>query len=415
MVSTESKKIEKYIRGFPERIKGNITSSKPATLHEAINRPMNGEQSVKHKIGDQNSVRAFDCAQHGGKIYALKDFTKMQPVQLPSSWTRVLKCAKDVKVRSHRERIVELGFRVQAMMAENGYSFTCKYKADEKKLDDIRVVRDFPEAHRQLLDLHYRLCPFNKMLELSNQLKELQEKGFIRPSHSPWGSARTLVKKNRCVLFLQDQSSFGISPVKSLRGRYTEDHTPRLVVLCDASNMVLGGADAAGKVIAYASRQLKKHDKNYTTHDLELDKILEARSEEFQGLKDSAKRLEGLDKDTVSNEMMITLIWNELRESPVIGQIIVQERLKDIFKIKKDWKTVGVCQKAMSDKRRKLLIPISLKKRDVKKLKRRRIPLVKVRWNSRQGAEYTWEHEDQFRKKYRHLFSEIVPPSGVAT
>ncbi|GJV40492.1 putative reverse transcriptase domain-containing protein [Tanacetum coccineum] len=34
LVSTENKKIEKYIRGFPERIKGNITSSKPATLHE---------------------------------------------------------------------------------------------------------------------------------------------------------------------------------------------------------------------------------------------------------------------------------------------------------------------------------------------------------------------------------------------
>ncbi|GJS23224.1 putative reverse transcriptase domain-containing protein [Tanacetum coccineum] len=37
LVSTEKKKIEKYIRGFPERIKGNVTSSKPATLHKAIN------------------------------------------------------------------------------------------------------------------------------------------------------------------------------------------------------------------------------------------------------------------------------------------------------------------------------------------------------------------------------------------
>ncbi|GJU01009.1 putative reverse transcriptase domain-containing protein [Tanacetum coccineum] len=37
LVSTESKKIEKYIHGFPERINGNITSSKLATLHEAIN------------------------------------------------------------------------------------------------------------------------------------------------------------------------------------------------------------------------------------------------------------------------------------------------------------------------------------------------------------------------------------------
>ncbi|GKA70806.1 putative reverse transcriptase domain-containing protein [Tanacetum coccineum] len=59
--------------------------------------------------------------------------------------------------------------------------------------------------------------------------------------------------------------------------------------------------------------------------------------------------------------------------------------------------------------------PIKIVERDVKKLKRRRIPLVKVRWNSRQGAEYTWEHEDQFWKKYPHLFSETVPPSGVAT
>ncbi|GKF66991.1 putative reverse transcriptase domain-containing protein, partial [Tanacetum coccineum] len=58
--------------------------------------------------------------------------------------------------------------------------------------------------------------------------------------------------------------------------------------------------------------------------------------------------------------------------------------------------------------------PIEIVERDVKKLKRRRIPLVKVRWNSQQGAEYTWEHEDQFRKKYSNLFSEPVPSSGVA-
>ncbi|GJY17075.1 hypothetical protein Tco_0388566 [Tanacetum coccineum] len=37
LVPTEKKKIKKYVRGFTERIKGNITSSKPATLHEAIN------------------------------------------------------------------------------------------------------------------------------------------------------------------------------------------------------------------------------------------------------------------------------------------------------------------------------------------------------------------------------------------
>nr|GEZ99821.1 retrotransposon protein, putative, Ty3-gypsy subclass [Tanacetum cinerariifolium] len=59
--------------------------------------------------------------------------------------------------------------------------------------------------------------------------------------------------------------------------------------------------------------------------------------------------------------------------------------------------------------------PIEIIERDVKKLKRRRIPLVKVCWNSRQGAEYTWVREDQFRKKYPHLFTEPVPSSSVAT
>nr|GFA15275.1 putative reverse transcriptase domain-containing protein [Tanacetum cinerariifolium] len=49
--------------------------------------------------------------------------------------------------------------------------------------------------------------------------------------------------------------------------------------------------------------------------------------------------------------------------------------------------------------------PIEIVKRDMKNLKRRRIPLVKVLWNSRQGAEYTWEREDQFKTRYPHLFA----------
>ncbi|GJR27585.1 putative reverse transcriptase domain-containing protein [Tanacetum coccineum] len=59
--------------------------------------------------------------------------------------------------------------------------------------------------------------------------------------------------------------------------------------------------------------------------------------------------------------------------------------------------------------------PIGIVERDVKNIKRRRIPLVKVHWNSRQGAEYTWEREDQFRKKYPNLFSESVLSSSAIT
>ncbi|KAD6453180.1 hypothetical protein E3N88_07885 [Mikania micrantha] len=49
--------------------------------------------------------------------------------------------------------------------------------------------------------------------------------------------------------------------------------------------------------------------------------------------------------------------------------------------------------------------PIEVMDRDVKTLKRSRIPIVKVRWNSKRGPEFTWEREDHMKKKYPQLFT----------
>ncbi|KAD5802846.1 hypothetical protein E3N88_14206 [Mikania micrantha] len=49
--------------------------------------------------------------------------------------------------------------------------------------------------------------------------------------------------------------------------------------------------------------------------------------------------------------------------------------------------------------------PVEVMDREVKVLKRSRIPIVKIRWNSQWGPEYTWEREDQMKQKYPHLFS----------
>ncbi|GJZ71587.1 putative reverse transcriptase domain-containing protein [Tanacetum coccineum] len=90
-------------------------------------------------------------------------------------------------------------------------------KSEEKRLKDVPIVRDFPEVFpedlpgipptRQVefqIDLvpgaapvaraPYRLDP-SKMKELSDQLQELSDKGFIRPSSSPWGAPILFVKK----------------------------------------------------------------------------------------------------------------------------------------------------------------------------------------------------------------------------
>ncbi|GJY33377.1 hypothetical protein Tco_0417846 [Tanacetum coccineum] len=48
--------------------------------------------------------------------------------------------------------------------------------------------------------------------------------------------------------------------------------------------------------------------------------------------------------------------------------------------------------------------PIEIMDQEVKQLKQIRIPIVKVRWNSKRGPEFTWEREDEIRAKYPHLF-----------
>ncbi|GJZ08269.1 hypothetical protein Tco_0542552, partial [Tanacetum coccineum] len=59
--------------------------------------------------------------------------------------------------------------------------------------------------------------------------------------------------------------------------------------------------------------------------------------------------------------------------------------------------------------------PIEIMDHEVKRLKRSRIPLVKVRWNSKRGPEFTWEREDRFKKKYPHIFTKTAPSSSTAS
>ncbi|GJR68550.1 putative reverse transcriptase domain-containing protein [Tanacetum coccineum] len=230
-------------------------------------------------------------------------------------------------------------------------------KVKEHKLKDIVVVRNFSESP-------YHLAP-SEMEDLSGQLRELQDKGFIRPRSSPLGAPILFVNKNDGLFRMSidcREPSVQIPSAESVRGRHSKDciynsiwtlrvnsnalwfdkctsgihgldepkvqflwhvineegihvdpskieaiknwEAPRtpsegeeqertfqtlndklcnapvlalsdgpedFVVYCDASGLGLGCVlMQRGKVIAYASRQLKIYEKNYTTHDLEL-------------------------------------------------------------------------------------------------------------------------------------------------
>ncbi|GJR53047.1 putative reverse transcriptase domain-containing protein [Tanacetum coccineum] len=158
---------------------------------------------------------------------AFTPFIDIAPTALNTSYEVVLADGKVVStntiLQDCYEKIVRIPLpngeilEVQCEMPEKDPGSLACIKADEKKLDDIQVIRDFPKVFpddlsgltpvREIefrIDLipgaspvvksPYRLAS-SEMLELSNQLKELQEKGFIRPSHSPWGAPMLFVKK----------------------------------------------------------------------------------------------------------------------------------------------------------------------------------------------------------------------------
>nr|GFA94613.1 putative reverse transcriptase domain-containing protein [Tanacetum cinerariifolium] len=118
--------------------------------------------------------------------------------------------------------------------------------------------------------------------------------------------------------------------------------------------------------------------------------------------------------------------WSEVGESQLTGRELVRETTETIVQIKNHLLTARSRQKSYADLKRRLTefkegdkvtLKVSLW-RDVIRLGKRGklspryigpfkswILIVKVRWNSWHGPEFTWEREDLFRSKYPYLFA----------
>ncbi|GJY94419.1 putative reverse transcriptase domain-containing protein [Tanacetum coccineum] len=134
------------------------------------------------------------------------------------------------------------------------------------------------------------------MQELSEQLQELQDKGFIQPSHSPWGAPVLFVKKKddslrMCIDYrelnkLTIKNRYPLLRIDDLFDsnaweRTKEDHEVHLKLVLEllkkerlyAKVRFVINAKRQGKEYGHP-RQLKIHEKNYTTHDLELGAVV---------------------------------------------------------------------------------------------------------------------------------------------
>nr|GEX71622.1 putative reverse transcriptase domain-containing protein [Tanacetum cinerariifolium] len=256
MFPEESAKVERYIGGLLDMIHGSVKASKPQSMQEAIKfaTEMTDKKMLTHAEGQVEHNRKFDDTsrnnQHQQQPFKRNDvaraYTTGPEDKKPYGGTK----PQYPKCNYHHDG------PYAPKVTEETMDTRAEDKSKEKRLEDVPIVQDFPDVFpedfpgipptRQVefqIDLipgatpvartPYQLAP-SEMKELSDQLKELVDKGFIRPSSSRWGAPVLFVKKKGLGTVLMQRKN----------------------------------------VIAYGSRQLKVHKKNYTTHDLELGAVV---------------------------------------------------------------------------------------------------------------------------------------------
>ncbi|GJX89272.1 putative reverse transcriptase domain-containing protein [Tanacetum coccineum] len=215
---------------------------------------------------------------------------------------------------------------------ESGLNFVSCTKIQKYMLKRLEFQIDSISGAAPVARAPYRLAS-SKMKELSEQLQELSDKGFIRPSSSPWGAPVLVVRKKDgsfqiCINYRElnkptvknryhqlrlleedilkttfktryGHYEFQVIPFGLTNAPNKKEHEEHLkailellkkekfapilalsegskdfIIYCNASHKGLGVVlMQRGKEIAYAPLQLKIHEKNYTIHDLELGSV----------------------------------------------------------------------------------------------------------------------------------------------
>ncbi|GJW34513.1 putative reverse transcriptase domain-containing protein [Tanacetum coccineum] len=214
MVPEEEDRVERFIGGLPDNIQGNVIAAELTRLQDAVRITNNlmdqklkgyATKNVEHKrrlevnqkdnrrqqppfkrqnVGSQNMARAYTTGNNEKMRYVgpLPYFNKCCPIFL----AQITK--KEAKDKSEEKRLEDVP-TVQ--------DFSEVFPKDLPGLPPMRQVKfkiDLVPGAAPVAQAPYRLAP-TELQELSTQLQELSDKGFIRPSSSPWGAPVLFVKK----------------------------------------------------------------------------------------------------------------------------------------------------------------------------------------------------------------------------
>nr|GEW47670.1 putative reverse transcriptase domain-containing protein [Tanacetum cinerariifolium] len=280
---------------------------------------------------------------------------------------------------------------------------------------------------------------------------------FIQDFFKIASSLTKLTRKNTPFIWDREQEESFITLRKKLCEAsilVIQGGTEDLVVYSDASYSGLGCVlMQRGKVISYALRQLKKHEENYPTHDLEFAAVVFAlkiwrhylwldllkdydcdiryHPGKANVVADALSRKEREQEMLYSRRCRTTVYWEEIGSRELASTDVVLATTEKIETIRERLKAaqdrgihntlhVSYLRKCLVDESsvitledieidRKLTFqeePKAILGRKTRQLRNKEISLVKVQWRHRKGSSIRWEPEVKMRSKYPHLFQE---------
>ncbi|GJY05812.1 reverse transcriptase domain-containing protein [Tanacetum coccineum] len=265
----------------------------------------------------------------------------------------------------------------------------------------------------------YQLAPA-EMQELSTQLQELSDRGFIRPrpplkgiadcyahpSQTPNANTQLQnqlmdkklhVKAQECLEYRGDGKTFqeGIVKVENQKpGNHTRTRKENQL---KTDWMALYGRSVPTP-ICWAEVRDNSLTVQRFIHET-TERIVQIKSH-IQAARDRQKSYADVRRKPLEFQVGDKVM---LKVSPCEMKCHADEPL-----------AISLDEIQVDDKLHFIEEPVEIMDREVKRLKQSRILIIKVCWNSRRGPEFTWEREDQMQKKYPHLFTNSAPAAEVA-
>ncbi|GJR20001.1 putative reverse transcriptase domain-containing protein [Tanacetum coccineum] len=318
MVTPESQRVNRYIQGLAQEIKAHVTSSKPATIQGAVSMANRlTTDGIKDGIFKKKENDGNKRSKDNGNVNMLVNIRSVQnatfiilghtfiidlipfghgsfDVIVGMDWLSKLRAKivcyeKIVQIPLSKGEILE----VHRESPEGNLKQLKTMKVNEPKLEDIPVVHEFPAM--PVAKSPYRL-EHTEMQELSNQLKELQEKDYLE--------LNKLTIKNRYPLpridnlFDQLQGSRYFLKIDLRSGyhqlRLREEDIPKTAFRTSDYDCEIRYHPGKANVVADAlsrkewMKPRRARDMSMTIHSSIKARILESQSEASKGINTPA-------------------------------------------------------------------------------------------------------------------------------